>query len=59
MSDTNTATIDKSPKSSTGHAASNQESMIVRLSSLDNMLELAGEVIIVSSNLNAMSREIQ
>ncbi|MHC4537907.1 MAG: hypothetical protein ACYS6K_28590 [Planctomycetota bacterium] len=32
--------------------------MIVRLSSLDNMLELAGEVIIVSSNLNAMSREI-
>ncbi|MBC8471312.1 MAG: chemotaxis protein CheW [Planctomycetes bacterium] len=33
--------------------------MIVRLSSLDNMLELAGEVIIVSSNLNAMSREIQ
>ena len=59
MSDTNTATIDKSPKSSTGHATSNQESMIVRLSSLDNMLELAGEVIIVSSNLNAMSREIQ
>jgi chemotaxis protein histidine kinase CheA len=33
--------------------------MIVRLSSLDNMLELAGEVIIVSSNLNAISREMQ
>jgi chemotaxis protein histidine kinase CheA len=59
MSDTNTAAIEQSPKSSTGHSTSNQESMIVRLSSLDNMLELAGEVIIVSSNLNAMSREIQ
>ena len=33
--------------------------MVVRLSSLDNMLELAGQVIIVSSNLNALSREIQ
>ena len=59
MSNTNTATIEQSPKSSTGPGTSNQESMIVRLSSLDNMLELAGEVIIVSSNLNAMSREIQ
>ncbi|MHC4583841.1 MAG: chemotaxis protein CheW [Planctomycetota bacterium] len=59
MSNTNTATIEQSPKSATGPATSNQESMIVRLSSLDNMLELAGEVIIVSSNLNAMSREIQ
>ncbi|MHC4105829.1 MAG: ATP-binding protein, partial [Planctomycetota bacterium] len=57
--DTNNATIEQSPKSSTGTNPSNQESMIVRLSSLDNMLELAGEVIIVSSNLNAMSREIQ
>ena len=59
MSDTNTTAIEQSPKSSTGPGASSQESMIVRLSSLDNMLELAGEVIIVSSNLNAMSREIQ
>jgi len=59
MSDTNTAAIEQSPKSSTGPGTSIQESMIVRLSSLDNMLELAGEVIIVSSNLNAMSREIQ
>ncbi|MBL7142650.1 MAG: chemotaxis protein CheW [Phycisphaerae bacterium] len=59
MSDTNTAAIEQRPKSSSGPATSNQESMIVRLSSLDNMLELAGEVIIVSSNLNAMSREIQ
>jgi len=59
MSDTNIAAIEQRPKSSSGPATSNQESMIVRLSSLDNMLELAGEVIIVSSNLNAMSREIQ
>ncbi len=36
-----------------------EESMIVRMSSLDNMLQLAGEVIIVSSNLNAMSRQIR
>ena len=59
MSDSNTATIEQNLKSPTSPSQSNQESMIVRLSSLDNMLELAGEVIIVSSNLNAMSREIQ
>ncbi len=59
MSNPNTATIEKNSKSSTSPSQSTQESMIVRLSSLDNMLELAGEVIIVSSNLNAMSREIQ
>jgi chemotaxis protein histidine kinase CheA len=59
MSNPNTATIEQNPKSSTSPSQSSQESMIVRLSSLDNMLELAGEVIIVSSNLNAMSREIQ
>lgn len=59
MSNPNAATIEQSHKSYTGTGPSNQESMIVRLSSLDNMLELAGEVIIVSSNLNAMSREIQ
>lgn len=59
MSDPNTTTIEQNLKSSTSPSQSNQESMIVRLSSLDNMLELAGEVIIVSSNLNAMSREIQ
>lgn len=33
--------------------------MVVRLSRLDRMLELAGEVIIVSSNLNALSHQIQ
>ena len=59
MSDQNTTTIEQKPKSAANHSPSNQESMIVRLSSLDNMLELAGEVIIVSSNLNAISREIQ
>ena len=59
MSNPNTATMEQKPKSATSPSQSNQESMIVRLSSLDNMLELAGEVIIVSSNLNAMSREIQ
>ncbi|MBN2562896.1 MAG: chemotaxis protein CheW [Phycisphaerae bacterium] len=32
--------------------------MMVRLSRLDHMLELAGEVIIVSSNLNSMSRQV-
>lgn len=54
-------TIEMVEQNSKSHINSmaNQESMIVRLSSLDNMLELAGEVIIVSSNLNAMSREIQ
>jgi chemotaxis protein histidine kinase CheA len=36
-----------------------QESMIVRLNSLDHMLELAGQVIIVSSNLQALSRQIR
>jgi two-component system chemotaxis sensor kinase CheA len=36
-----------------------EESMIVRLSRLDHMLELAGEVIIVSSNLNAVSRQLR
>lgn len=36
-----------------------EESMMVRLASLDTMLELAGEVIIVSSNLNTLSRTIQ
>ena len=35
------------------------ESMAVRLSCLDNMLDLAGEVIIVSSNLNAISQDIR
>ncbi len=40
-------------------APKGEESMIVRLSRLDNMLELAGEVIIVSSNLNAVSRQIR
>ncbi len=59
MSNQNAATIEQNPKSSSSPSQSTQESMIVRLSSLDNMLELAGEVIIVSSNLNAMSREIQ
>ena len=37
--------------------ASQEESMVVRLSQLDKMLELAGEVIIVSSNLSAISRQ--
>ncbi len=37
----------------------NEEAMVVRLSQLDNMLELAGEVIIVSSNLNAISRQMR
>ncbi|MFP4356079.1 MAG: ATP-binding protein [Phycisphaerae bacterium] len=36
-----------------------EESMVVRLGQLDHMLELAGEVIIVSSNLNAVSRNIR
>ncbi|MBN1807076.1 MAG: chemotaxis protein CheW [Sedimentisphaerales bacterium] len=58
MSNQATETAVQSSKN-TANITSNQESMIVRLSSLDNMLELAGEVIIVSSNLNAMSREIQ
>jgi chemotaxis protein histidine kinase CheA len=34
------------------------ESMVVRLSRLDKMLELAGEVIIVSANLNALSHQL-
>ena len=59
MSNPNTVTTEQNQKSSASPSQSTQESMIVRLSSLDNMLELAGEVIIVSSNLNAMSREIQ
>ena len=33
--------------------------MVVRLSRLDKMLELAGEVIIVSSNLNAISHQMR
>ena len=37
--------------------ASQEENMVVRLSQLDKMLELAGEVIIVSSNLGAISRQ--
>lgn len=49
-----TATRKKNTRSGVG-----EESMIVRMSSLDNMLQLAGEVIIVSSNLNAMSRQIR
>lgn len=35
-----------------------EESMVVRLSRLDKMLELAGEVIIVSSNLGALSHQL-
>ena len=35
-----------------------EESMVVRLGQLDKMLELAGEVIIVSSNINAISRQL-
>jgi two-component system chemotaxis sensor kinase CheA len=35
-----------------------EESMVVRLSRLDKMLELAGEVIIVSANLNALSHQL-
>ncbi|MGD8786491.1 MAG: chemotaxis protein CheW [Phycisphaerales bacterium] len=57
MSDPNTATIEQDSK--TNSSSATQESMVVRLSSLDNMLELAGEVIIVSSNLNVLSRGIQ
>ncbi len=41
------------------HPREQEESMVVRLSRLDNMLELAGEVIIVSSNLNAVSRQLR
>lgn len=36
-----------------------EESMVVRLSRLDKMLELAGEVIIVSSNLSAISHQVR
>lgn len=56
MSDT--ATIEKQHKKNTS-APSSEQSMVVRLSRLDNMLELAGQVIIVSSNLNSISREIR
>jgi chemotaxis protein histidine kinase CheA len=59
MSNPNTATIEQDSKKETSSGSANQESMVVRLSSLDNMLELAGEVIIVSSNLNVLSRGIQ
>lgn len=55
------ATID-TVKKDTQTSASNDvidESMAVRLSCLDNMLDLAGEVIIVSSNLNAISHDIR
>jgi chemotaxis protein histidine kinase CheA len=59
MSNSNTATIEPKPKSTQSSGDLNHQSMIVRLASLDNMLELAGQVIIVSSNLNTISREIQ
>ncbi len=56
MSDT--ATIEKQHKKNTS-TPSSEQSMVVRLSRLDNMLELAGQVIIVSSNLNSISRDIR
>lgn len=59
MSNSNTATLEPQTKNSQSLGGSSNQSMVVRLSSLDNMLELAGQVIIVSSNLNSISREIQ
>ncbi len=46
-----------SPGAPTGAPAG--ESMLVQLSSLDTMLHLAGEVIIVSANLESLNRLIQ
>jgi len=51
-------TLTRSPRGTTAAKNAGSESMVVRLGSLDSMLELAGEVIIVSSNLNALGREI-
>ncbi len=59
MSKTATAIVEKQQQGIAVSDSSDEQSMVVRLSSLDNMLELAGQVIIVSSNLNALSREIQ
>ena len=59
MSDTSAATIGKPQKKVKNSGTSNAQSVVVRLGSLDSMLELAGQVIIVSSNLNVLSREIQ
>ena len=60
MSDTESSVLEKKspPVGRSGHS-SGEESMVVRLSRLDKMLELAGEVIIVSSNLSALSHQIQ
>jgi len=55
MSNQNTAVVGKENSSENV----NEESMVVRLSRLDKMLELAGEVIIVSSNLNVLGQQIQ
>lgn len=52
-----TAAVIEPPKQA--HRTHSEESMVVRMGSLDNLLELAGEVIIVSSNINAMSRQIR
>ncbi len=54
---TNEKAAKESPKKTSAH--SSEESMVVRLSRLDKMLELAGEVIIVSSNLNAISHQMR
>jgi hypothetical protein len=45
-------------KASSKSKSMGDESMIVKLGNLDKMLELAGQVIIVSSNLNALGRQI-
>ncbi len=58
MSSTVTAPVESRNKTLATVLPAGEESMVVRLGQLDKMLELAGEVIIVSSNINAISRQL-
>jgi chemotaxis protein histidine kinase CheA len=57
MSDTISAPMSKT-NASLEALPTHNESMVVQLNQLDKMLDLAGEVIIISSNLGALSRQI-
>jgi chemotaxis protein histidine kinase CheA len=58
MSSSVVASVESQPKRLGAATPVSEESMVVRLGQLDKMLELAGEVIIVSSNINAISRQL-
>jgi chemotaxis protein histidine kinase CheA len=54
----NQIVAEKTEKSAETNNKAGNESMVVKLSRLDKMLDLAGEVIIVSSNLSTISQRL-